>query len=578
MTITHKSFSFFYSSILKKTGYVVSILLLTCMLVFCVFYLSHDYQQLKTWYLSLNDCFYNADIWATHFFTSTTKQKGNTLAIVGSILSVLLIIYLIFSWQRYNKWGGKEDSFIQLNGAGWYFAVAGITLVSGIISWRLTAPAYDEVFSAVNCAELHPLQTISYYMLPNNHLYFNFLNNVLFSWYHDPVSTGRFLSLVAYIGVALCAFHWLQQLMGNRFFALLAVIPVALQFITWGLGAQARGYELQLLCAWGAFLTIIYYLQTPNNRLLRLNALFCIVGFSLVSTFLFYYVAQTIVVVSSMAYRRQIKPTFLKYQAVIIAMVFLLYLPAFCFSGVSAFTANRYVTPLAPTWQAFVPDFFNIVKYFINCCFSMLCGEDRTINFILFFLPLSLFFFKNKRDRSIAFFYTVLWLTYIFISLYMRRYSFTRNMAIHYSITMAIVVYTLFRIVEATATLVSEKRRPIIETAFFLLPMLAYGVFLGITDKRDAPFLIYYNNVNSIYDGLVKGLEFIPTDASVSFSQESFYPYYLLRNNHPNAHRCSSGNETYYIKRNYEPLPLGRENDYIKVKDGPEDYEFYKKK
>jgi hypothetical protein len=73
-------------------------------------------------------------------------------------------------------------------------------------------------------------------------------------------------------------------------------------------------------------------------------------------------------------------------------------------------------------------------------------------------------------------------------------------------------------------------------------------------------------------------LTWIPQNATIAFSDECFFTYYLFRKDHPNAHRCPTGNEAYYIKRKDEPLPQILEGSYIKWRDGYEDYEYYIKK
>jgi hypothetical protein len=562
------------TSLFKKLFYIVGLLFFGGIIAFCCFYVGSDHSALTSWYYSLNSCFYGKSTWAIRFFSPATKQQGNALAAAGIAVALLLSAYSIARLRQ----ASKEKRTIEITDLGWYIAVAILALAAGLWSWRLMSPAYDEVFSAVNCAELHPFQTLSYYMLPNNHIYFNFINNILFSWVHKPVGTGRLLSLLAYVGILLSVYHWLRRLTGNNIFSFILLLPVAFQFMTWGLAAQARGYEIQLFCAWLSFITLPGYIAGGKKFLLRINAVCCIAGFAMVSTYLHYFIAQVLLMTIVMVMRRKADITFFRYQAMTIAMVFLLYLPAFCFSGLPAFTANRYVSPMYANWLAFWPDFFNTSKYFINCCFSMLLGEDRAPNFILFFLPLVLLLFKKTEQKIIGVFYVCLWLTYILVTLKMRHIPFSRNLGIQFSLTMAIVAYTFYLLMHKVAAMVSSVTvRRWVLSILFVTPVLTYTMYLATTNKRDVAHNIYYNDVNDIFACHSAEAGWIPPSATIGFSEECFLSYYIFRKDHPNSRRCASGNEEFYIKRRDEPLPPGSIGKYEKWKDGAEDYEFYKR-
>ena len=70
------------------------------------------------------------------------------------------------------------------------------------------------------------------------------------------VTTGRFLSLLAYYALFMVIFHWLQEQFQNRWLAFLASIILMLQFPVWSFSFQARGYELYLLMQWCVYLSL----------------------------------------------------------------------------------------------------------------------------------------------------------------------------------------------------------------------------------------------------------------------------------------------------------------------------------
>ena len=64
----------------------------------------------------------------------------------------------------------------------------------------------------------------------------------------------------------------------------------------------------------------------------------------------------------------------------------------------------------------------------------------------------------------------------------------------------------------------------------------------------------------------------------LSFSDESFYFYYLGSKMHFKASKCANGNEDFYIKRTFEPLPPNMADGYALASKFKRDYELYKRK
>ena len=579
MAVLHKALLLLHGSLPKKILYLFGLVLLLSILSFCVFYRFSDYEHLKQWYFSLNGSFYKSDSWGRDFFTPEVKAKGNKFTLLGAGIASVLIAYILFSWRRYakKKIVVNPDS-ISTEGWPWYLAVIVLALTAGTWSWSCVYPAYDEILSAIDCAEMHPFQTISYYMLPNNHMYFNLINNIFLRWWGELVQSGRFISLMAYVGILLCAFHWLRRLISNYFYAFLALLPVAFQFTVWCMSAQARGYEMQLLCAWVSFITMFRYAQTEDNRMLKINMLFNILGFVMVSTYLLYYAAQTAILLSVMAYNRRFLWRYYLYHAMIVSVVFLLYIPAFSFSGVNAFTDNAYVRPAFGDWYGYLPTFADLFRILMNFCFSTICGEDRAINFILFFLPLVLFFSRRRERRLVALCYTMLWLLFIIITLHLRRNPFNRNMIMHYSFTMAFCMFTLYTLVEKGASLLKATQlRQGFLGVFFILPVVVYVGYLGVTDKRDASLNLYYNNVNQIWINHTGDVPIISPTATIWCGDESYYMYYMFRHHHYKVFRFAPMNADYIIiRKGEETFPAGKEGEYEKVAGVSENYEFYK--
>ena len=129
------------------------------------------------------------------------------------------------------------------------FGFRALLAATGVALWVFsngaTRPAYDEIFSAVHCAGAHPFQALSYYMLPNNHVFFNTLNSLSF-WAEDKVWSGRLLSLAAFLVFQQLVFLWLRRKMPLAQ-ALGAALLLSLAFPTLGFASHARGYGLHLM-------------------------------------------------------------------------------------------------------------------------------------------------------------------------------------------------------------------------------------------------------------------------------------------------------------------------------------------
>jgi hypothetical protein len=288
--------------------------------------------------------------------------------------------------------------------------------------------------------------------------------------------------------------------------------------------------------------------------------------------------AQLLAASCVLLYRRKSFWLFLEYQALMAVFVFLFYLPAICFSGLAAFTDNKYVKPITDSVSAFLPDFVNYFKSVVNYCFSSLWGENSIVSFILFGVPLLLFFFKKKEERFLAFFYLLTWGTFIAMSLYMRHPSFYRNLIIQYSVTMGLVAYTMYALVYAVAMKLKTTRyQKAFTMVFFGIPLIALSYHLVRHDKKDVSTNLYFNNVNELYTIHTKDIGTIPNSSSISFSDGSFYFYYYCRKLHYKASRCPNGNEDYYVNRPDETLPNWVTNNYTLFRKCEEDYDIYKR-
>ena len=363
---------------------VISLSVLILLMFFCCFYLFSGYHYLAAWYLKMNSCFYRQPEWQGKFFTLQTKKQGNIFCTSGLAVGCILLYQVI---KRLKK--QVLALKLQFNKRDLFMVLAAI--LTGSIAWiwgySLVYQGFDEVFSAVNCASLPPFQTLSYYMLPNNHILFNVLNGVLFSFADDKVFTGKLLSLFCCWGIIIVIFSWLKGIIKNKVVLLIATIILSLQFPIWGFGFQARGYEFCSLVAWVAFFSLLRYINTKNSHWLYYYVLASITGYFCIPVFLYFHAACMLFGLFWVITVNSFDVKFWKAQAVIIITVFLLYLPALCFSGLHALAGNQYVSGQIHNLHDFFHEGFRSFKGYLSFYTSSFTANHRA-DWVLFFVAL----------------------------------------------------------------------------------------------------------------------------------------------------------------------------------------------
>ena len=506
--------------------YGLAVLALLAILVFCGFYISTGYKSLLPWYVTLDTCFYRSRYF-TSFFTPGIKSDGNMYCRIAIGCTLFLLWHLV---RRYRSRppGRTEVIPVSFSFSGSLPVLA--CVIAGITAWRWgnaqALPAFDEVFSAQNSAGVHPFVAMSYYMLPNNHIFFNLVNDLLFHAASNKVVTGRLISLTAYLGFILVLYAWLRQQFDYRWLACITAIMLSLQFFVWVLGFQARSYELCLLAEVGAFISVVSYMRSGKASWLNANAVCCVVGYFCVPSFLYFHVALLLFMGSYQLFYLKKEVLFWRYQVLFMMVVFLCYLPALCFSGLDALANNHYVAPMTRfnTYGDFAQWMFPRFEQYIIHMFSALELRGRALSVPLMFLPaLLLFFRKRPVAQLLGVFVVSLWLSFFTIVILMKRLPFERNLTGHYSITMLAVIWVFFEGLRLLA-----RRRNIVLLVTFPVVVLLFAKHFIKTESYFLKETLYEHDVNGIYTQLNKGMLFIPAGSTAAFSDEAFYCSYTI--------------------------------------------------
>ncbi len=549
------------------------LLLLLALVMFCVFYLTTSHGVLCHWYMGLGPCSYNAGTWATHFFTPSVKATGNTACLIALPAATLLAIHLLYVWKRYRHTTFK----IQLIPTWWpwYSAVAIVAIILGMVGWGSMPPAYDEIFSAVYSSGAHPFQALSYYMLPNNHILFNVVNGTLFGWYHHLVGTGRLLSLLAYVATGVVVYRWLMRATGHKVLSLLGVLPILLQFASWGMGTQARGYACQLLCGWLVFTVTASYLHRPRYRYLVLLTVAHIAGFALVPSWFYLYATYLLFVGVQVLRQKNTRWPWLAHVTVTVGATFLFYLPAICFSGITALTGNRYVAAHA-TPTAFVSSFAHLSSHFMAWCYAFVAPEGSVAGYLLFAAPILLL--AIPAMRRYGWFFLCLWLGYVVCSMGIRHNPFHRTLIVQFSLSVALLVLLIVVMAQWITRRIQQQATQ--KTALLLIVALPLSCLVWQQTnyfRTNINIALYGNDVNGIYHRHLQDLHQLPPGSAIGCSPESFYFYFLGQKNGYQPTLCPNGTEPYYIKREEEPMPGSLQHYYKLLMHGGEDYQIYQR-
>lgn len=560
---------------IKYVGYFLTAILSIAGLLFSLFYLLHDYEYLAGWYTSLNPCFYRSAQWQQDFFTPEVKSTANLLHAIAIVICAILLLVVV---RRILK--ARVDlapTHIDISRSDWAGHIL-LTLV-GFLMWSFshgaTHPAYDEIFSAVNCAGIHPFQTLSYYMLPNNHLLFNWLNAIFSFGMEDKVLSGRLISLLAFVTSLHLGYLLLKEKM-SAMAAFITILVLSLSLPILGFASQARGYSFQLMAGWCCVLSLFHYLRFRSSMSLWGLVAGIFIGFAALPGFLYFGLTLIAFIAVVQIYDRKFDFLLWKYFLIAGGILFLFYLPAFSFSGISAFTDNSYVKVGELPLREFFPQFTGLFYFFMNYGFSGFFDPSNPILYILFLAPLLLIFSGSKQQKGIAVYYILMWASVIIVVLLMKKIPFTRNLIVQYHVGLAIIAYTLYAFL---TFLVRWKKWKAMKPIIYYSCLIGLGVILGTRFSDLAGEQLYFNPANSLYEQHSKDILNLEKDSTIAFSDESFYWYYLCKQSgFTKINQCPEGNEAFIVKRFSESLPDNIQMNYQSVmKFEADSYEILKR-
>lgn len=520
--------------------------------LFCSYYLLTTHDRLQADYLLIVHCMYREPLWHEGFFNQQTKNEGNRYALGGLLTGVLLVLW---AWrQRKQSFSFAYRAIPFMRSHLWPLALlACLVTVLWIWGIHLCVPAYDEVFSAVNCAAVHPIQTVAYYMLPNNHILFNLINNVVFHPIYDKVATGRIISGLAQLALVVLLYWWLFQKLNSRVYALLYTALLVLQFPVWGFSFQARGYAIYLLCAYASAIGLEQYFLKHDKTWLAVQAIAIVVGFGVMPSFLFWYFGLMITALGYFSWSKSLDFSFLKVQILSGICIYCFYLPGICYSSLSAFTSNQYVRALDTPWSDYWNQLGNDLHSTIQYSFGGNVDSHSTLYTILFYVSfVAVVLLFKSRARNILLINLSIWVAFLLLQLKFKHYPFMRNMTAHVSIMLCALLLSIhFILLWLGSTIKVKTLLPIGVVAF----CLAAGVHFVRFMNGHVHDSLYYYDAKTGYDLPMETIAKIPKVSRVWCSDESFYLQYLLRRRGSDASHCMDEGQEYFITDRNEGVP-----------------------
>lgn len=299
-------------------------------------------------------------------------------------------------------------------------------------------------------------------------------------------------------------------------------------------------------------------------------------GYFSIPSFLYLHAAIAAYAVIRQWSERKVDLRYWWWQAIAVAVTFLLYLPALCFSGRVAITNNPWVQQNNTFTGAFA-NTVTILKEYADFCFCNIVKDVYIFDALLFCVPLCLFLFrKNRVAVMLGTFYSVMWAVCLVLAVVMRQLPIDRALSGQFSITFALVIYALYLSLDWLRSRIGMRWLPQV-----VLPVILVLFSINFVQKGKQQIVHYlvHFQVNGWYDFIGKGIRAnLPGNAAIAVSEESFYWYYLLDKYHYQVHKCRDGNEHYYIHMRLEQVPADVSINYERSGVSVGDFDIYKRK
>jgi hypothetical protein len=145
-----------------------------------------------------------------------------------------------------------------------------------------------------------------------------------------------------------------------------------------------------------------------------------------------------------------------------------------------------------------------------------------------------------------------MWVLTIAFITQMRRIPFVRNLIIQYSFSLGFLLIASYAWIREAASRTGRARLTAAATFILATVFVVHFIRFNSSHVNDT---IYMYNASDRYNTIIARLQAVPALATVGFSDEAFFPEYLMRQRPYEVHKCADGNEDYYVTNSTETLP-----------------------
>jgi hypothetical protein len=378
----------------------------------------------------------------------------------------------------------------------------------------------DEIWSYMAFKNKNPVFTLLWYPIPGNHILYSFLSHSALkidNSFHYLLRVPAVLSSTLSFVVL---FFLLQKLFRFR-----TAIAGLIIFYSFGpvifYSIAARGYGLNILCTLiliGSIYRIIFY---SDKRFVYIGIIASALGIYSIPTFI-YNLASVMAcwLIFILLYKKSDLRLLVQFCLATFLISYLLYMPAFIFSGYSAIFKNGWVVS---------KDIYEIAKsfgdHYSHAATWLISGNTFDIFIVIFAIMLGVVFTFLAKNREHAFILLIsvalLTLPYLFSIL--QRVLIPPSILTYTCFALSvIIVYIFFMLDSVIPDLLLSRALTVILIILISLPLHLY--FKKFYEKE----FYHYHHANRIS-------VFLSGQAKNYFFNHSYYPYifefYLARHN-----------------------------------------------
>jgi hypothetical protein len=497
-------------------------------LCFPLYYLLHSRAELWTDFIHTTPDFYRFAHFQNEVFTDVLKAQGDIICL-SAVTSVIAFILLFRPFLKVQIRLRMSEWILHIRQSGlWLIALMFLCISFQIYGYQVSVLCTDEAFSALNFAGMPVAHLLTYYPLPNNHIFFNLLNHFAGRLTGDFILSGRTLSGIFYCLLIAGNYIFLNRHTRNALLSFLGSALLAQQLMVWGFGSQARGYELLYLLQWGSFVAFYQYFfdnQCDRKAQLLILILCNILAAWTIPSFLYFLFFEIAAAILICIYRRQSETLF--WRAILLSLIgaFLAYVPVFCYSGIASVFSNKYVSGIQNNYFQVSHDWILYFRENVSITTFGFASFHSLAALAFFVLPFVLFFLLRKRLaslRPLLFLSLILWLALSCMVLYMKQLPVLRAIGFQMHISLLLLVFTFVLLM---INLTSSKA--ILNAAFTLFILAAsYGTYNY--NKSAVATELYGQNTVAFMNGLRERPLQIKEHETLWLSDESYMLNFML--------------------------------------------------